>query len=147
MNDTNKNNFTKESSVHITNINRVLKNIKIDDMVDFVWQDLNGIIIVTNKVALTLKLQIIDYYIKNANCINVKEVKTPRLSQSKFYFKIIGIPYLQENTNTPIMSSVIKDIIKKNHIFNNVILAFRSCIIKISPRLNMAIIWVNIWNV
>ena len=80
MNDTNKNNFTKESSVHITNMNRVLKNIKIDDMVDFVWQDLNGIIIVTNKVALTLKLQIIDYYVKNANCINVKEVETPRLS-------------------------------------------------------------------
>ena len=80
MNDTNKNNFTNESSVHITNMNRVLKNIKIDDMVDFVWQDLNSIIIVTNKVALTLKLQIIDYYVKNANCINVKEVETPRHS-------------------------------------------------------------------
>ena len=98
----------KESSVHITNMNRILKNIKMDVMVDFVWQDLNSIIIVTNKVALTLKLQTIENYIKNADHINVKEVKTPRFPQSKFYFKIIGIPYLQENTNTPITSSVVK---------------------------------------
>ena len=147
MNDTNKNNFMKKSSTHVTNMNRVLKNIKMDVMVDFVWQDLNGIIIVTNKVALILKLQTIENYVKNADCINTKEVKTPRLLQSKFYLKIIGIPYIQENTNTPITSSVVEDIIKKNHIFNNVVLASRPHIIKISPRSNIAIIWVNIWNV
>ena len=39
------------------------------------------------------------------------------------------------------------NVIKKNHIFNNIVLASRSHIIKISLRLDMAIIWVNIWNV
>jgi len=36
MNDANINNFIRESSTYITNINRALKNIKIDVMVDFV---------------------------------------------------------------------------------------------------------------
>ena len=36
MNDDNKKNFMEESSVHVTNMNRALKNIKIEIMVDFV---------------------------------------------------------------------------------------------------------------
>jgi len=36
MNDANINNFIRESSTYITNINRALKNIKMDVMVDFV---------------------------------------------------------------------------------------------------------------
>jgi len=40
-----------------------------------------------------------------------------------------------------------EDIIKRNHIFNNVVLAFKPHIIKVSPRSDMAIIWVDIWDV
>ena len=94
MNNTNKNNFMKESSAHITSMNRVLKNIKTNNIVDFIQQDLNGIIIITNKVASTLELQMIENYIKNADCINPEGVKTPRLPQSKSYLKVISIPYL-----------------------------------------------------
>ena len=47
---------------------------------------------------------------------------TPHLSQSKSYLKIIGIPYLVENTNVPINSSYIENIIKNTYFFNNVIL-------------------------
>ena len=36
MNDANINNFMRESSTHITNMNRALKNIKMNIMVDFV---------------------------------------------------------------------------------------------------------------
>ena len=36
MNNANKRNFIKKSSVHITNINRTLKNIKTEVMVDFI---------------------------------------------------------------------------------------------------------------
>ena len=46
----------KESSIHITNMNRTLKNIKMDVMVNFIQQDLNSIIIITNKVTSTLEL-------------------------------------------------------------------------------------------
>ena len=144
MNNTNKNNFMKESGAHITNMNRVLKNLKIDVMINFIQQDLNSIIIITNKVTLTLELQMIENYVKNANHINTEGVETPRLPQSKFYLKIIGILYLQKNTNTPITSSMVEDIIKRNHIFNNIVLAFRPHIINISSRSDMAIIWVDI---
>ena len=35
MNKENKKNFMKENSAHVTNMNRVLKNIKLEVMVDF----------------------------------------------------------------------------------------------------------------
>ena len=120
-------------------MNRALKNIKMDVMVDFVWLDYNGIIIITNQVMSSLELQTIKNYVKNADCISTDGVEVPRLSQSKSYLKIIGIPFLQ-NTNTPINSSIVEDIIKKNYIFNNVMLASRPYIIKVSPRLDMAIV-------
>ena len=57
MNDANKRNFIEKSSVHITNINSTLKNIKIEVIVNFIWLDSNGIIIIiTNKVISTLEL-------------------------------------------------------------------------------------------
>ena len=67
-------------------------------------------------------------------------MKTPHLPQSKSYLKIIGIPYLIENTNTSLNPSVIKTIFKNNHIFNNVAIISKPHIIKISSKLNMAII-------
>ena len=74
----------------------------------------------TNKIVLNSELQMVENYIKNANCIIIVGIKTSRLPQSKSYLKIIGILFLQENTNTPINSSIIENIIKKNHIFNNI---------------------------
>jgi len=52
----NANNFVKKSTIHITNINRALKNIKSDVMADFIWVEKNGIIISTNKVTNSLDL-------------------------------------------------------------------------------------------
>ena len=135
MNNANINNFMRESSTHITNMNRALKNIKMNIMVDFVWSDYNGIIIMTNKVVSNSELQMIENYVKTTN-----GVEASRLPQSKFYLKIIGIPFLQENTNTSINSSIVKDIIKRNYIFNNIILASKPHIIKVSPKLDITII-------
>jgi len=56
MNNANKKNFMEKSSVHITNINRALKNIKIEVIVNFIWLDSNGIVIMTNKVTSILEL-------------------------------------------------------------------------------------------
>ena len=33
-----------------------------------------------------------------------------------------------------------------NHIFNDIILAFKPRVIKVSSKLNMSIIWINIWD-
>ena len=136
----------KESSAHVYNINRVLKNIKSEIVVNFIHLDNKDIIITTNKVASMLDLQTIKICIKNNN-IELNHVEVPRLPQSKSYLKIIGIPFFLEDTNTPISSNVVKKIIKKNHIFNDIILASRLKFINISPKSDMSIIWINIWDV
>ena len=143
----NKAKFMESSSTYITNLNRALKNIKLKAMADFICIDWTGIIIVTNKVVSSFNLQMIEKYIKNINYINSNEVNTPCLPQSKSYLKIIGIYYLLENTNTPILADVVKIIIKDNHIFNNITVASKSQNIKVSSKSNIAIIWLNIWDV
>ena len=66
--------FMKNSSTHITNINRALRNIKSEVLVDFICLDPLGIIVVTNKVFLQSDLQIIEQYVKNSNDINTFQV-------------------------------------------------------------------------
>ena len=80
MNNKNKTQFIKEFSTHITNINRVLKNIKSEIIADFVWLENTGIIITTNKVVAPLNLQMIKQYIKNVSNIETNHVDAPRLS-------------------------------------------------------------------
>lgn len=67
-----------------------------------------------------------------------------RLPQSKSYLKIIGILYLSEQTNTCITSDEIDKILKNTHIFNNIVLASKPRVIKVSSKSNMAIVWINI---
>ena len=140
MNDNNKKNFIEKSSGHVTNMNSILKNIKSDIMVNFIQGNPKGIITVTNKVASSLNLQTIENYIKNANCINVKGVDIPRLLQSKSYLKIISISHLQKRMLILITLSMVEEIIKGSYIFNNIVLASKPCIIKVSPKLDMSII-------
>ena len=147
MSNKNKNKFMESSSVHIMNLNRALKGIKSEVMADFVCSDQVGIIIITNKVVSSLNLQTIEKYIKNSNHIDVEKVKIPCLSQSKLYLKITGIFYMIENTNTPISVDVVKTIIKNNHIFNNIVIASRPCIIKVSLKFDITIIWLDIWDI
>ena len=59
----------KDSSAYITNINRALKNIKLDIIADFVQLDNKEVNITTNKVVSTFNLQIIERYMKNVNNI------------------------------------------------------------------------------
>jgi len=63
----NKNRFMSNSSAHIGNINRVLKNIKLEVKANFVWAEQAGITIVTNKVTASLNLQTIEQYVKSTN--------------------------------------------------------------------------------
>lgn len=61
----NKIKFIASSSNYIININKVLRNIKSDIIADYVHLEQKGITIVTNKVALSLDLQVI----KNKNYV------------------------------------------------------------------------------
>jgi len=60
---------------------------------------------------------------------------------------MLDISYLLENSSTPISANLVKRIIKNNHIFNNIVIVSRLRVIKVSPKSDIAIIWLNIWNI
>jgi len=138
MSNDNKVKFMEDSSTHIININRVLKNIKSKVMADFVQTDQTGIIIATSKIAAPLNLH------KNINYIEADNIEVPHLSQSKSYLKIIGIPYLLKNTNTFLTADIVESIIKNNHVFNNIAVISRLRVIKVSLKSDIDIIWLDI---
>ena len=74
----------------------------------------------------------------------LENIKALRLPQSKSYLKIIGIPYLMENTNILINSDFVETVIKSSHIFNDLSLTSKLRIIKASPKSDIAIIWIDI---
>ena len=136
----NANIIIAKSSKHVTNINRLLKDIKSDVLADFIYTNNKGMVITTNKLATKLDFKVIENYIKNINEVDMNDIMNYRLLQSKSYFKILGILYFVEDTNLSINSDVIKRVLQYTHIFNNVILAFYSCIIKMSLKFNMVVI-------
>ena len=115
-------------------------------MADFICTDNKGIVITTNNITSPSDLQAIEKYVKSTVCIETDHVESPRLPQSKSYLKIICIPYLSEHTNSCITSDDVEKILKSNHIFNNIVLALKPRIIKLSPKSDMSIIWINIWD-
>ena len=140
--------FMRNSLLNVANINRELRNAKTDILVDYIRSDNTGIVVVTNKVAQQSDLSIIDCYVKNSNDINSLQVEDSRLPKSKSYLKIIEIPYFPHvNLQEKLTSNDIENILKQNHIFDNISLASKPRIIKVSPKLDMAIVWINIWNV
>ena len=148
MSNDNNMKFMKNSSMHVANINRVLRNVKSKVLVDFIQSDSLDITAVTNKVSLQSDLQIIKQYIKNSDNINTLQVEVPYLSQLKSYLKIIDIPYFPHGNNQDCLtSSDMESIIKQNQIFNNITLTSKLQVIKVLPKLDMSIIWINIWDV
>ena len=91
-------------------------------------------------------MQEIEKYVKNSLPSDIENISLPRLPQSKSYLKIIGIPYISKKTNNWISLDDIENVLKNNYLFNNIVLASKSHIIKVSPKSDMAIIWIDIWN-
>ena len=125
-----------------------MRNAKTDLLVDYIRSDSNRIIIVTNKVAQPPDLTIIDQFVKNSNNINALQVEELRLPKSKSYLKIIGILfYSHVNLQDRLTLADIEIILQQNYIFDNVTLVLKPRVIKVSPKSNMAIVWINIWDV
>jgi len=70
MGNNNIEKFMKNSSIHVANLNRNLRNAKSEVLVDFIWSDLLGVTVVTNKVLLPSDLLIIEKYVKNSDNID-----------------------------------------------------------------------------
>ena len=140
--------FMKESLFYVANINQALKNAKLEILVDFICSDIASITVITNKVVIQSNLYIIENYIKKVNDIDIININTPCLPQSKSYLKIIGIPYHpHDSSNEHLIPNNVEGIIKQNQIFNNVVLASKLQVIKVSPKSNISIIWIDIWDI
>ena len=147
MSSDNNSIFMKNSSLYIANINRNLKNTKSEVLVNYIWSNPLGITIVTNKISQQSDLQIIDQYVKNSNDINALQVEKPCLPQSKSYLKIIGTLFFpHDNAQDRLTSSDVELILKQNQIFNNITLASRPRVIKVFPKSDIAIVWIDIWD-
>ena len=70
----------------------------------------------------------------------------PKILWFKSYLKILDIPYFLEDTNFSVISDIIERVIKSTHIFDNIALTFYPQVIKVSSKFNIAMIWVDIWN-
>ena len=149
MSDDNISSFMKNSSEHMANINRALRNTKTNVLVDYIQSDNTGISVVVNKIAQQSDLSIINNYVKNSNNVNSLQVEDARLPMSKSYLKITSIPYYpySDNHQTKLTSNDIKNILKQNHIFDNISLASKPRVIKVSLKSDMALVWIDIWDV
>jgi len=104
--------------------------------------------VITNKVVQQSDMSIIDQFVKNSNDINSLQVEELHLPKSKSYLKIIDIPYYPHaNSQEKLTSENIETTLKQNHIFNNISLASKLRVIKVSPKSDMAIVWLDIWDV
>ena len=139
--------FMKNSSLHVANINRNLWNAKSDILVDYLRSENSGITVITNKVAQQSDMSIINNYVKNSNDINSLQVDEPHLLKSKSYLKITSIPFFSHsNSQERLTSDNIEAILKQNYIFDNISLASKPRVIKVSPKSNMSIVWIDIWD-
>ena len=144
MTKTNTEFIINSAHSHISNINKCLKNSKSDIFADFIQFNVNGIIITTNKPTSDLNLSTIEKYLKNIQNVNPDSIKSPRLSKSKSYMKIIRLPY---SSKLEVMSpDIIEGVLKDSHLFKDVTLASKPCVIKASPKSDKTVVWVDIWD-
>ena len=86
----------------------------------------------------------IEKFLKNINNVNLDSIESPHLSKSKLYIKIIGLPYkIEQGVITP---DYIEGVLKETHLFKDVVLASKLYVIKVSPKSNMVVVWVDIWD-
>jgi len=136
--------IVNSAHIHIANINKCLRNSKSDIVADFIQSTNNGIVITTNKPANNLNLVTIEKYLKSIQNIDSDSIKSPRLPKSKSYMKIIGLPY---KMNQDIISpDFIEGVLKETHLFKDVVLASKPCVIKASPKSDMVVVWIDIWD-
>ena len=145
MSGENVSSFMKNSSLHVANINRNLQNAKSDVLVDYLRSENSGITVITNKVVQQSDMSIINNYVKNSNDINSLQVDEPHLPKSKSYLKITSIPFFPHpNSQERLTSNDIEAILKQNHIFDNISLTSKPRVIKVSPKSDMSIVWIDI---
>ena len=138
MTKTNAELIVNSAHIHISNINKYLKNSKSDTFADFIRFNVNGIIITTNKPVSNLNLSTIEKYLKNVQNVNLDSIESSCLPRFKSYMKIIGLLYLSklEVMSPNIIESVLKDL----HLLKDITLASKPHVIKALPKSDKAVV-------
>ena len=77
MNTNNAKRVIAQFNMHITNINNLLKGIKLEISADYIHFNNKRIVIITNKVATSSDLNIVKKYIKELNNVNSNDIMSP----------------------------------------------------------------------
>jgi len=104
-----------QSNMHIVKINRLLKEVKSEILANYIHSDNKEIVITTNKIAVSSDLSIVKKYMKELNDVNLNNIISSRLLQSKFYLKILGIFYFIDDTNLFITLDIIERVYELWH--------------------------------
>ena len=62
-----------QANIYISNINRLLKDVKSKVSANFIYSNNKDIIITTNKTVASLDLSIVERYVKELNNINLND--------------------------------------------------------------------------
>jgi len=135
MNLNNFNIIESNTSFYINGINKHLKDANSNNLADFIHIDKVGIIVTTRFTISEQDIRTFEKIIKNSEKINKDFVKSPCLHQSKSYLKILGLPYFAKNMNKLITSQIVKEVLKKSHIFKDIKFSSKPQVIKASPNL------------
>jgi len=79
MSKVNINNILTLANEHVANINRALKNVKSNILVNFIYLDKLEIIIVSNLVVLQLDFLVMERYVKSIDNVSSDDVQVLRL--------------------------------------------------------------------
>ena len=121
--------IVNSAHIHISNINKCLKNSKSNIIADFIRYNTSGIIITTNTPTNDLDLSTIENYLKNVQNVNPDSIESPRLPKSKSYMKIVRLPY---SSKSEVMSpDIIKGVLKNSHLFKDASLASKPHVINV----------------
>lgn len=135
----------KDANIHIGLINAQLKTIKSTVRAECFRPTTGGISIITNSVPASSDFTTINRYIKTIEGAKIDNSSTPRPPQSKSYLKIIGIPFKQSNGSNLNMECIF-NYLQNGELFEDISLTSKPRVIKASPKSDMAIVWIDIWD-
>ena len=126
--------------------NKSLVNVHSKLRVELVRKAWDGVSMSTHSVASAAELEVIKQWLKKtAGLGKVTEVE-PCLPQSKLFLKILDVPYWDSKTSLPITPAQVAEALSSSPLFEGVILASMSHIMKASPSSDMSVIWIDIWD-
>jgi len=135
----------KDANSHVGLINVQLRNIKSSTRAECFRPNSNNISITTSAVPSESDFITIFKYFKSIDGANIDTNSTPRAPQSKSYLKITGIPFVKPD-GLPLDSLSMANYLSNVSLFDNISFASKPRVIKASPKSDMAIVWIDIWD-